>query len=131
MKRAVRYSDGWVVPGSVSTDEFRRQVSTLRELLDAAGRDPSTFPISKRVFVAVDNNEDRAERRLREWFGPQYRNPELGSQVTVWWSPSRCVEGLAEVVEAGTEMLVLNPAFDFMEQMEALHQEVIPQLRLP
>ena len=131
MKRAVRYADGWVGPGSGSTDEFKRQVSTLRDLVDAAGRDPSTFPISKRVFIAIDNNEDRAERRLREWFGPQYGNPDLGSQVTVWGSPSRCVEGLAEVVEAGAEMLVLNPAFDFMEQMEALHQEVIPQLRLP
>ena len=131
MKRAVRYADGWIGAGSASTDEFKRQVSTLRDLLDAAGRDHSTFPISKRVYVAIDNNEDRAERRLREWFGPQYGNPDLGSQVTVWGSTSRCVEGLAEVVEAGAEMLVLNSAFDFMEQMEALHRDVIPQLRLP
>lgn len=39
------------------------------------------------------------------------------------------MEGLNEVIEAGAGMLMLNPAFDYQEQMEALAQEVIPHLK--
>ena len=38
-------------------------------------------------------------------------------------------EGLAEVLEQGAEMIVLNPLQDFIEQYERLADEVIPGLR--
>ena len=35
-----------------------------------------------------------------------------------------------EVIKAGAGMLMLNPAFDYQEQMEIFAQEVIPHLKL-
>ncbi len=127
LRRAVRHADGWMGAGSSSTAEFIDGVGQARMYLEEAGRDPSTFAISKRVYVALDNDEQRAERRLREWFGRRYNNAEMASKVSVWGSAARCTDMLAEIVEAGAEMVMLNPAFDHMDHLEALAQEVVPQ----
>ena len=118
LRRAVRLGDGWMGAGSSSTEQFKQHVSILHEHLETSGRDPDTFPISKRVYIALDDDEDRAKARLREWFGRHYGNAEMGSEVTVRGSASRCVEELAEIVDAGAQMLMLNPVFEQMEHLE-------------
>lgn len=128
LKRAVRHADGWMGAGSSTTDSFVEGVGRARMYLAEAGRDPAAFAISKRVYVAVDNDERRAEGRLREWFGQRYKNAEMASQVSVWGSAARCADKLAEIAEAGAQLILLNPAFDHLEQLEALSQEVIPQI---
>ena len=78
----------------------------------------------------VDNDEARAKRRIAEYFGHHYGvASDRAVQVSIPGSPEKCVEGLNEVIEAGAGMLMLNPAFDYQEQMETLAQEVIPHLR--
>ena len=131
LRRAARLADGWMGAGSTTTAQFREHVGIIRDALAERGRDPSAFPISKRVYVALDDDEDRAERRLTEWFGQRYGSAELASRVSVWGSAQRCVDGLAEVVDAGAQMLMLNPVFDHMEHLKSLHDEVIPRLPSP
>ena len=122
LMRAVRHGDGWMGAGSSSTDDFKQHVAILQETLETMGRDPDTFPISKRVYLAVDDDQARAERRLREWFGNHYGSADMGSRVSVFGSASHCAEKLAEIVDAGAQMLLLNPVFDQMEHLEGLHQ---------
>lgn len=129
LRRAVRHADGWMGAGSSTTESFIQGVGHTRAYLEEGRRDPSTFTISKRVYVAVDNNEQRAAGRLREWFGRRYKNAEMASQVSVWGSAARCADMLEEIVKAGAQLVLLNPAFDHLEQLEALSQDVIPQLR--
>ena len=128
LRRAVRHADGWMGAGSSSTEQFVSSFGQVEMYLEESGRDPSTFAISKRVYVALDNNEERAETRLREWFGRRYGNAEMASEVSVWGSADRCIEELAKVTSAGAEMVLLNTAFDDIEQLEALAQDVIPHL---
>jgi probable F420-dependent oxidoreductase len=127
LKRAVRHADGWMGAGASSTAQFIEGVGHLQMYLEEAGRDPTSFAISKRVYIAIDNDERRAETRLREWFGQRYKNADMASEVSVWGSISQCTDKLATIVEGGAEMLMLNPVFDHMEQLEALSQEVVPQ----
>jgi hypothetical protein len=96
--------------------------------LEEADKDPGSFTISKRVYVAVDNDGDRAEGRLKEWFGKRYGNADMASQVSVWGSTAKVTEELAKVTGAGAEMVLLNPAFDDMEHLDALAEEVIPNI---
>lgn len=128
LKRAVRHADGWMGAGSSSTAQFIEGAGRLRMYLEEAGRDPSTFTISKRVYLAVDNDERRAETRLREWFGRRYKNADMASEVSVWGSASKCTEKLADIVGAGAELVLLNPVFDHMEHLYVLTQEILPQL---
>jgi probable F420-dependent oxidoreductase len=131
LRRAVRHADGWMGAGGTSTEQFRAHVEIVRESLADSGRDPASFTIAKRVYLAIDDDADRAERRLRDWFGLTYGSQDMGSRVSVWGSVSRCIEGVSEVVEAGAQMLLLNPVFDEMMHLEALHDEVIPNLPRP
>ena len=131
LRRAARYADGWIGAGSTTTVQFRNHVSTLVAALEESGRDPSQFPISKRVYVSLDPDENRAERGLRTWFDHRYGNADLGSEVSVWGSASRCIEGLIEVVESGAQMIILDTPVEPFRNMETLHAEVVPNLPLP
>ena len=117
--------------GSTTTDQFKEHVHVIRQALDSADKHSSEFDISKRVYIAIDDDADRAERRLREWFGQWYGSEDLGSRVSIWGSVAQCVEGLMDLVNGGAQMLMLNPMFDHMEHLEAFSSEVIPQLSLP
>jgi probable F420-dependent oxidoreductase len=128
LRRAVQHGNGWMGAGSSSTADFIEQYGLLRRFLHEAGRDPATFAISKRVYLAVDNDRNRAERRLREWFGGRYKNAEMAARVAVWGSKAECLDKLGEIVKAGAQHLMLNPVFDEMEHLELLAQEIVPHL---
>jgi probable F420-dependent oxidoreductase len=131
LRRAVRHGDGWMGAGSSSSADFVKQHEVLRQMLDEAGRDPSSFPVSKRVYLAIDDDRDRAERRLREWFGARYRNAEMAPRVSVWGSRVECTDRLRELIRAGARHLMLNPVFDEMEQMEIVARDLMPQMAAP
>ncbi len=128
LRRAVRHGDAWMGGGSSSTEDFVKQSETIRRLLDEAGRDPATFRVSKRVYIAVDDDRDRAERRLREWFGVRYGNADMASRDAIWGGVAECVDKTREIVDAGAQHLMWNPVFDEMEHLELLAGEIIPQL---
>jgi probable F420-dependent oxidoreductase len=128
LKRTVRHGDGWMGAGSSSSGDFVQQLGQVRRFLDKAGRDPATFSISKRVYIAIDDDKDRAERRLREWFGLYYRIADMAPYVSVWGSVAECTDKLRELVRAGAQHLLLNPVFDELEHMERLASEVLPHL---
>jgi probable F420-dependent oxidoreductase len=129
LKRAVELGDGWIGAGSSATAQFRDEVQKLSGYLDAAERDPSTFSIAKRVYVAVDEDRARAEKRLTEWFGWYYKSAELGTRVAVYGGRQECLEKLAAIVSAGAGLLLLNPVFDEMEHLELFAEALIPALQ--
>ncbi|MXY22847.1 MAG: LLM class flavin-dependent oxidoreductase [Dehalococcoidia bacterium] len=128
LRRVARLADGFMGAGSTSTVQFGEHVQIIRAELDRRGRDVESFPIAKRVYVALDDDSDRAESRLRDWFGAWYGRAEMGSEVSVWGSIEECAEGLTEVIEAGAGMLMLNPVFDYEDYLERLASEVAPLL---
>jgi alkanesulfonate monooxygenase SsuD/methylene tetrahydromethanopterin reductase-like flavin-dependent oxidoreductase (luciferase family) len=128
LRRAVSYADGWMGAGSSSSSAFVRESARLREMLAEAGRDPATFHFAKRVYLAVDDDEARAERRIRDWFSHRYKNGELGAKVAIWGSTKKCAEKIEEIVRAGAQQIVFNPMFDEMEHLEICAREIMPRL---
>lgn len=128
LKRAVRHGDGWMGAGSSSSADFVKQAGEIRRFLEEAKRDPATFAVSKRVYIAIDNDRGRAEKRLREWFGVRYKNADMAARVSIWGSLGECIERLGELVDAGAQHLMLNPVFDEIEQMELMAAEILPRL---
>jgi alkanesulfonate monooxygenase SsuD/methylene tetrahydromethanopterin reductase-like flavin-dependent oxidoreductase (luciferase family) len=78
--------------------------------------------------MAVDNDEARGERRIREWFGRRYKNSDLGPKVSIWGSAAKCAEQIQEIVKAGAQQIVFNPMFDEMEHLEICAKEIMPHL---
>jgi probable F420-dependent oxidoreductase len=128
LRRAVRYADGWMGAGSSSSAAFTRESTRIRDFLDQAKRDPATFHFAKRVYLAVDNDKARGERRIREWFAKRYKNADLGPKVSIWGSSAECTEKTQTLVDAGAQQIIFNPMFDEMEHLEICAKEIMPHL---
>lgn len=128
LKRAVKYGNAWMGAGSSSSNAFVRESAMVRRFLDEAKREPSTFGVAKRVYLAVDNDKARAEKRIREWFARRYKNADLGPRVCVWGGAAECTEKIQEIVRAGAQFIVFNPMFDEMEHLEICAKEIMPNL---
>lgn len=128
LRRAVELGDGFMGAGSSSTAEFKEQAAHVRRYLAETKRDPSTFTIGKRVYLAVDPERERALARLREWCGRFYGNPPLADRVAIAGDVRACLEGLREVRAAGADLLLLNPVFDEMRHLELFADEIVPAL---
>jgi len=120
VRRAASIADGWMGSGGSSNAAFTRSVPILREALAKAGRDPATFPISKRVFLSVHERPETARAELHRWFTVVYRNPEGTDASGIHGTPEQVRERLEELVAAGANHLLLNPVARQAEQLEML-----------
>jgi probable F420-dependent oxidoreductase len=120
LRRTASIADGWMGSGGSSNAAFTRSVPLLRAALEKAGRDPATFPISKRVFLSVDERPEAARAELHRWFTVVYRNPEGTDASGIHGTPEQVRERLEELVAAGANHLLLNPVSRYAEQVEAL-----------
>lgn len=125
LRRAARLADGFFGAGSQPTSNFAEQVPVVRQALNELGRDLSAFGFAKRVYVHVDDDAQRAAERMEAALAGHYGRGGW-SHVWVVGPPAACAAGIREVVDAGAEMILLNPLVDDAEQMERLAAEVIP-----
>ena len=119
LRRTAALADGWMGSGGSSIAEFKASVPLLKQALEAAGRDPTTFPISKRVFMAVDERPAVARRELERWFTEVYHNPPGTDASGIHGTPEEVRERLEGLVGAGANHLLLNPISQHVEQLEA------------
>ena len=124
IRRAAGIADGWMGAGGSSTDDFRKAVPLLRESLEKAGRDPSVFPISKRIFIAVDENPKFARAELHRWYTEVYHNPAGTDASGIHGTPEQVRERLQEMIGMGANHLLLNPVSRHVEQLSALAEVV-------
>jgi probable F420-dependent oxidoreductase len=128
LRRAVKSANGWMGAGSSSSASFIREAARIRIFLDQAQRDPASFHFAKRVYLAVDKDKARGEKRVREWFARRYKNADLGPKVSIWGSSAECAEKIQEIIHAGAQHIVFNPMFDEMEHLEICAKEIMPHL---
>jgi probable F420-dependent oxidoreductase len=129
LRRAVRRGDGFFGAGAAPTARFAEQVTLVRAALAEAGRPAGSFPIAKRVYVAIDDRAERARERMNAALTEVYgRRVEAIEAAAVTGTAADCVRGLRQVAEAGAELILCTALFDQAEQMEQLAAAVIPQL---
>ena len=124
IRRSAGLADGWMGAGGSTTDDFRKAVPLLREALEKAGRDPAKFPISKRIFISVDEKPEAARAELNRWYTEVYHNPPGTDTSGIHGTPEQVRARLEEMVAAGANHLLLNPVARHAEQLEALAEVV-------
>ena len=124
IRRAASIADGWMGAGGSSIEDFRRSVPLLREALEKAGRDPAKFPISKRIFIAVDDKPDAARAELHRWYSEVYHNPAGTDASGIHGTPEQVRQRLQSMIEMGATHLLLNPVSRHVEQVHALAEVV-------
>lgn len=132
LARAVRHGDSFLGAGSSTTEAFAGAVTIVRRELDEQQKDPAKFTIGKRVYLMVDDDAARARERVLDGLERIYGRMPGVQDVPVSGTPDDVVRGLREVIDAGAQMVLLNPVgtdtAENREQMERLAAEVIPQL---
>lgn len=120
VRRAATIGDGWMGAGALPLAEYRPRVASLREALEAAGRDPGSFPISKRVYVAIDDEPARARADLKHWFWEVYGAPDRLETAGVYGTSEQVTDRLGTLVDDGATHLLLHPVSRHEEQLAAL-----------
>ena len=101
----------------------------VRAALAEAGRPADSFPIAKRVYVAIDDNAGRARTRMNTALTELYgQRVEAIEAAAVAGTAADCVRELQQVAQAGAELIRCTALFDQAEQMEQLAAAVIPKL---
>jgi len=124
IRRSAGLADGWMGAGGSTSEDFRKAVPLLREALEKAGRDPNNFPISKRIFVAVDEKPDVARAELHRWYTEVYHNPAGTDTSGIHGTPEHVRDRLQEMIGQGANHLLLNPVSRHVEQLHALAEVV-------
>jgi len=129
LRRAVQLGQGFIGAGSQTTAQFAEQAGVIRRLLASEQAAPG-FQIAKRVYVAVDEDVERARTRTAEALDELYGDGAAGRllPVAVIGPPEACLQGLQQVADLGPDLILLNPLFDEAAQLERLATEVVPQL---
>jgi len=128
LKRATRLGDGFMGAGTSDITTFQKVLSKLRSYLAHEGRTGITFPISKRVYIAVDRDREAASKKIQKWFANYYHDASLGLKATVFGTEDEVIEQLTPLVEEGLDMIMFNPVYDLIEQAEKLSELIIPKL---
>jgi alkanesulfonate monooxygenase SsuD/methylene tetrahydromethanopterin reductase-like flavin-dependent oxidoreductase (luciferase family) len=132
LARAVRLGDAFLGAGSSTTATFVGAVKTVRSELEKQGKDPARFTIGKRVYLMFDDDAALARERVVAGLHRIYGDMPGIEDVPVSGTPDDVVRGLREVIDAGAQMILLNPVGENVtedhEQMERLAADVIPQL---
>jgi probable F420-dependent oxidoreductase len=120
VRRAAAIGDGWMGSGGSSVATFGRSVPILRAELEKLGRDPATYPVSKRVFLSVHERADAARAELHRWFTTVYHNPEGTDASGIHGTPEQVRARLEELVAMGANHILLNPVGRYVEQVDML-----------
>jgi len=120
VRRAATIADAWMGSGGSSVATFARSVPILKAELEKAGRDPATYPISKRVFLSVHERPEVARAEVDRWFTVVYRNPDGADASGVHGTPAQVKDKLEQLIAMGASHLLLNPVARYGEQLETL-----------
>jgi probable F420-dependent oxidoreductase len=129
LRRAVRMGDGFFGAGSSPTGKFVEQVQIVRAALAAAGRPAESFPIAKRVYIAIDDDAEHARKRVNAALEGIYgqRVPAIEA-AAIAGTAADCIREVNQVAAAGAELILFTALFDQREQMERLAATVLPEI---
>jgi probable F420-dependent oxidoreductase len=131
MRRVARLADGWLASGYNTTPEsFTTTWSTLRDMLEAEGRDPSTFPCTMATTWLCVTDDPAEARAANDQLSQMLRRPvdEVEGRLPIG-SPAACVDLLGRYQAAGLQRILLWPVKDEVQQLERIALDVRPQLR--
>jgi probable F420-dependent oxidoreductase len=129
-RRAARLGDGWM-PYLYSAERYATSVAAIRAEAEVAGRDLEGFEWFAFVFVAVDEDGDRARSTMATSLGGLYAQDfeAMVRRVAVAGTPDEVHVQLSAFVEAGARHLIFTPATGAAGTEEAVIDSVMPRLR--
>ena len=129
LRRAGELADGWIMSPFGTVRDFPRLWGAVQDAARAAGRNPDALVAGRLVYVAVDDDRDRARDALRQFLHGYYGSRFDVDQHAVFGPVPEVTARLAEHVDAGITKLMLGvPSLDLAHLRRVAH-EIAPALR--
>ena len=125
---AATLADGWVHPSGGVPYGSARGCDYVRQLASRVGRDPDSLELGKIIHISIDNSRRRARNRTAPLLQSFYGSYDVDSWCA-FGNPAECAHFIQGFLDAGitTVMLCLVPPD--LENLERLHNEVLPLLK--
>jgi alkanesulfonate monooxygenase SsuD/methylene tetrahydromethanopterin reductase-like flavin-dependent oxidoreductase (luciferase family) len=129
LRRAGELADGWIMSPFGTVRDFPRLWRTVQDAARGAGRDADALVAGRLVYVAVDDDRDRARAALEQFLHGYYGARFDVDQYGVFGPAPEVAARLAEHVDAGITKLMLGvPSLDLAHLRRVAH-EIAPALR--
>lgn len=129
IRRAGALGDGWIMGPFGDLEDFERGWELARAGASAAGRDPDALTSARLLYVAVDDDRDRARAELTTFLHGYYGPGFDVDRQAIFGPASEVAEHLAEQRAAGIQHLMLGvPTLD-LDGLRRLARGVLPALR--
>ena len=129
LRRTAELTEGWIGGPFSPPDEFRACWQQVLEHARELGRAPEQLEAGKLVYVAVDDDRDRALASLKPFLHAYY-GPERDPTTFALYGPAGEVAAeLQDFVDAGATTFMLGvPSLD-VGHLERITSDVVPRLR--
>lgn len=129
LRRTGELADGWIGGPFTPPDAYRACWEQVLAYAREFGRDPSRLEAGKLVYVAVDEDPDRALASLTPFLHAYYGAARNPTDFAVYGPPDEVAAQLQEFVDAGASTFMLGvPSLD-VDHLERIAEGVIPRLR--
>lgn len=144
LRRTAKWGDGWL-PAAVHLDQMRKDVTTLRELTEAEGRDFSRIEVAPQYIVHTGKTREAALERFNQTqmcaHLTSLRQSTLKDQGALAHEDINLIGTAEDVIEranllgeAGvTHLLGLyfaaNDITELLDQMQIFAEDVVPHVR--
>lgn len=129
LRRAGELADGWIMGPFGTVRDFPGAWRVVRDAARAAGREPDTLVAGRLLYVAVDDERDRARDALRAFLHGYYGPRFDVEQHAVFGPAPEVAARLSEHVDAGITQLMLGvPTLD-LAHLRRVAEEVAPAVR--
>jgi probable F420-dependent oxidoreductase len=129
LRRAGALADGWIMGPFGTVRDFPRAWRVVQDAAREAGRDPDALVAGRLVYVAVDDERNRARRALQTFLHGYHGARFDVDQHAVFGPPREVAARLAEHAENGITKLMLGvPSLD-LAHLHRVADDVAPVVR--
>lgn len=122
LERTGKHFDGWF-PTGPNAVVFRDQLAQVREVANAAGRDPKAITAAIYLTLRIDDDAKAADRHIDDYLSSYYGAPAAAirkKQANFAGSEAGAIDWLQGFIDAGAEHIMIRLAGDHERQMESV-----------
>ncbi len=130
LKRVATKGDGWLTY-YYTVESFKKAWAKITAFAEEAGRDPGELSATNQLPICVGPRA-QIEGPMKHWLQTEWDYASWSESTmdsAIMGTPEECVEQLLPHIEAGLDRIIFVPFRYEAEQVEAIAQQIIPQLK--